>query len=237
MSTVEPPRTPRVAVVIAAGGAGRRMGGAIGVRKQYLELAGEPVLARALKPFLWHPWVEWAVVALPPDDAAAPPAWLTADGRVSVVAGGAERTDSVRAALEAVPEEADVVLVHDAARPLVKRKLIDRVLAAVVGGAGAIPVVPVDDTIKEIDAEGRVVATLDRARLRRVQTPQAFPRALLLEAHRRALADGVGATDDAALVERIGGTVVAVEGLPENLKITGPRDLLVAEAMLRSRKR
>ncbi len=234
MSGIEPPRTPRVAVVIAAGGAGRRMGG---VRKQYLELAGVPVLARALKPFLWHPWVEWAVVALPPDDAAAPPAWLTAHGRVTVVAGGAERTDSVRAALAAVPDEADVVLVHDAARPLVKRKLIDRVLAAVAEGVAAIPVVPVEDTIKEVDAGGRIVATLDRARLRRVQTPQAFPRALLVEAHRRALAEGVGATDDAALVERMGATVVAVEGMAENLKITGPRDLLVAEAMLRSRKR
>ncbi len=234
MSGLEPPRTPRVAVVIAAGGAGRRMGG---VRKQYLELAGVPVLSRALKPFLWHPWVEWAVVALPPEDAAAPPAWLTAYGRVRVVPGGAERTDSVRAALEAVPEEADIVLVHDAARPLVKRKLIDRVLAAVARGGGAIPVVPVEDTIKEVEADGRVRATLDRARLRRVQTPQAFPRALLVEAHRRALADGLGATDDAALVERIGGTVVAVEGLPENIKITGPRDLLVAEAILRARKR
>ncbi len=234
MSGLEPPRTPRVAVAIAAGGAGRRMGG---VRKQYVELAGEPVLARSLRPFLWHPWVEWAVVALPPEDAASPPAWLVADGRVSVVAGGAERTDSVRAALDVIPEAADVVLVHDAARPLVDRALIDRVLAAVAGGVAAIPALPVEDTIKEVDGAGRIVATLERGRLRRVQTPQGFPRALLVEAHRRARAEGVGATDDAALVERIGGTVVAVEGLPENIKITGPRDLLLAEAFLRGRTR
>lgn len=223
---------PRTALVVAAGGSGRRMGD---VRKQYLELLGEPVLVRALRPFLAHPAVEWVVVALPPEDAARAPAWLLdLDPRVRVVAGGAERTDSVRAALAAVPEEAAIVLVHDAARPLVSGDVLARVLDAAASGVGAIPVVPLEDTIKEVDAAGRVLATLERARLRRVQTPQAFPRALLVEAHRHALAEGVGATDDAALVERIGGTIVAVEGSPENLKITSARDLLIAEALLRA---
>jgi len=225
--------SPRVAVVIAAGGTGRRMGG---VRKQYLELLGEPVLARALRPFLSHPAVGWVVVALPPADAADPPAWLLElDGRVHVVAGGAERTDSVRAALAAVPAEAEIVLVHDAARPLVTRELVARAIDAAATGVAAVPVVPVADTIKEVDGAGRVVATLGRARLRQVQTPQAFPRALLVEAHRRALAEGFGATDDAALVERIGGTVVVVEGSLDNIKITGAHDLIVAEALLRAR--
>ncbi len=228
-----PPR-PRLAVIVAAGGAGRRMGG---VRKQYLELAGEPVLARALRPFLEYAAVEWLVVALPPEDAAAPPAWLVAlDARVRIVAGGAERTDSVRAALAAVPAEADIVLVHDAARPLVRGELIARVLAAVSPDVAAIPGVAVEDTIKEVDEAGYVVATPDRARLRRVQTPQAFPRQLLAEAHRRAAAEGLVATDDAALVERIGGRVVIVEGSPDNIKITGARDLALAESILQRRE-
>ena len=212
------------------------MGGAIGVRKQYLELAGEPILVHALRPFLGLPEVRWLVVALPPDDAADPPAWLVRlDARVRVVAGGAERTDSVRAALAAVPPEADVVLVHDAARPLVTPDVIARVIEAAATGSAAIPGVAVEDTIKEVDVSGAVLGTVDRARLRRVQTPQGFRRELLLEAHRRALAEGLGATDDAALVERIGGRVVVVEGSPDNIKITGPQDLVLAEAILRRR--
>lgn len=224
------PSRPRVALLVAAGGSGRRMGG---LRKQYLELAGEPVLVHALRPFLGLPQLEWVVVALPREDAADPPAWLVRlDPRVRVVAGGVERTDSVRAALAAVPDAADIVLVHDAARPLVTADVIQRVIEAVAPGVAAIPAVAVEDTIKVVDASGGVVETLERARLRRVQTPQGFPRELLLEAHRRALSDGVGATDDAGLVERIGARVVAVEGSPDNIKITGPRDLVLAEAIL-----
>jgi len=225
--------SPRTALLVPAGGRGRRLGG---VRKQYLELLGEPVLSRALRPFLSQPFIAWIVVALPAEDAAAPPPWLiNLDPRVRVVAGGAERTDSVRAALALVPAEAEIVLVHDAARPLVTAALIARVIEAAARGVAAIPVAAVEDTIKEVDASGRIVATLERARLRRVQTPQGFPRALLLAAHERARAEGVGATDDAALVERIGGTVLAVEGSPENIKITSAHDLLVAEAILRGR--
>lgn len=226
--------TPRVAVVVPAGGAGRRMGG---VRKQYIELAGEPLLLHTLRPFLAHPAVEWVVVALPAEDVPRPPAWLVdLDPRVRWVAGGEERGDSVRQALEAVPEEADVVLVHDAARPLVTREVIDRAIVAASRGVGAVAAVPVTDTIKEVDAEGRIVATPERSRLWRAQTPQAFPRAMIVDAYHRAAADGLRATDDAALVERYGGTVVVVEGAPENLKVTGPLDLVVTEALLRARR-
>ncbi|HEY8484844.1 MAG TPA: 2-C-methyl-D-erythritol 4-phosphate cytidylyltransferase [Longimicrobiales bacterium] len=226
--------TPRVAVVVPAGGAGRRMGG---VRKQYMELAGEPLLLHTLRPFLAHPAVEWVVVALPAEDVPRPPAWLVdLDPRVRWVAGGEERGDSVRLALEAVPEEADLVLVHDAARPLVTREVIDRAIAAASEGVGAVAAVPVTDTIKEVDAEGRIVATPERSRLWRAQTPQAFPRAMIVDAYRRAAADGFRATDDSTLVEHYGGTVVVVEGAPENLKVTGPLDLVVAEALLRARR-
>lgn len=226
-------RRVRAAVVIAAGGSGRRMGG---VRKQYAELLGEPILLHSLRPFLAHPSVECAVVALPAEDAADPPASLTGLGeRVVLVAGGAERGESVHRGLEAVPESVDVVLVHDAARPLVTREVIDRALAVAATGVGAVVGVPVTDTLKEVDAEGRIVGTPDRAVLRAAQTPQAFPRAMLLDAYRRAEQEGVVATDDAALVERYGGTVVIVEGAPENLKVTRPSDLVVAEALLRAR--
>ncbi|HEX7119463.1 MAG TPA: 2-C-methyl-D-erythritol 4-phosphate cytidylyltransferase [Longimicrobiales bacterium] len=220
-------------MVIAAGGAGRRMGG---VRKQYAELLGEPVLLHSLRPFLAHPSVVCAVVALPAEDAADPPDWLSGlDERIVLVAGGAERGESVHRGLEAVPESVDVVLVHDAARPLVSRAVIDRALAAAAGGVGAVVGVPVTDTLKEVDAEERIVGTPDRSTLRAAQTPQAFPRAMLLDAYRRAAREGVAATDDAALVERYGGTVVVVEGAPENIKVTRPIDLVIAEALMRSR--
>jgi 2-C-methyl-D-erythritol 4-phosphate cytidylyltransferase len=219
----------RVAVVIPAGGAGLRMGG---VRKPLLQLGGEPLLGRSLQPFLARADVHWIVVALPADVHAAPPAWLTAEPRVRTVAGGAERSDSVRNALAAVPEDADIVLVHDAARPLVPAAVIQRCIDAAVDGRSAIAAVPVTDTIKEVDGGGRIVATPDRRRLWAAQTPQAFPAAVLREAHARAAAEGIAATDDAALVARYGGTVIVVEGAPENLKITTPADMALAEALL-----
>lgn len=223
----------RAAAVIAAAGAGRRLGG---VRKQYVELAGEPLLLHALRPFLEHAAVEWIVVALPEHDAARPPRWLDRlDARLRIVAGGTERRGSVRRGLAAVPDAADVVLVHDAARPLVTRAIIERTLAAAANGGSAVPAVPVTDTIKAVDANRCVVETLDRRRLWHAQTPQAFPRALLVEAHRSAAVDGVDATDDAALVERYGGTVVVVEGDADNVKVTSPADLVVVEALLRAR--
>lgn len=225
----------RAAVVVPAGGSGRRMGG---IRKQYLELAGEPVLVHALRPFLAHPAVEWVVVALPASDLADPPTWLVGlDPRIRLVAGGAERGDSVRLGLEAVPDEADVVLVHDAARPLVTVELIERAIAVAARGAGAVVAVPLADTLKEVDDAGRIQGTPDRRRFWRAQTPQAFPLRMIRDAYRRALADGVHATDDAALVERYGGDVVVVEGSPDNLKVTTPADIVVAEALLEARSR
>lgn len=225
-----------MAAVIAAGGAGRRLDS--GVAKQYLVLAGEPVLLRALRPFLAHEAVERIVVALPRPDAERPPAWLTQlDPRIVVVSGGAERSDSVARGLEAVPEDVDIVLVHDAARPLVTRAVLDRAIAAAARGVGAVAAIPVADTIKEVDSERRVVSTPDRTRFWQVQTPQAFPRALLLDAYRRAAEKGIAATDDAALVEAFGGLVEVVDGSPENLKITRAGDLVLAEAILARRAR
>lgn len=221
------PARPRAAVVVPAGGAGRRMGD---VRKQYLELAEEPLLLRAIRPFLDHPHIDWIIVALPAEDMAAPPLFLP-EG-VTVVAGGAERGDSVRLGLEAVSEAADIVLIHDAARPLLPRAVVDRTMAAAAKGVGAVAAIPVTDTLKRVAPDGTVEATMERAGLWRAQTPQAFPRGMIMDAYARAARDGVAATDDAALVERYGGRVVVVEGSPRNLKVTTPEDLRVARLLL-----
>jgi 2-C-methyl-D-erythritol 4-phosphate cytidylyltransferase len=218
----------RAAAVIPAGGSGHRMGA--GVRKQYLELGGEPILVRSLRPFLQHPAFHWVVVALPAEDMAEPPLFLP-DG-VTVVAGGATRGDSVRYGLEAVPSSADVVLVHDAARPLVSRALVDRVLAIAATGIGAVAAVPVVDTLKRVAPDGAIRETLDRAGLWHVQTPQGFPLPVIVDAYRRAAEQQFVATDDSALVERYGGRVVVVEGDVRNIKVTRQQDLALAETFL-----
>lgn len=223
----------RAAVLVPAAGAGRRMGGA---RKPMLELAGEPLLLHAVRPFLTFPEVQQVIVALPADAAGDPPAWLTdLDARVRIVAGGAERGDSVRAALAATDEAIDVVLVHDAARPLIRREVIERALAAAVQGRSVIAAVPLADTVQQVDPRGVIIDTPDRAQLRAAQTPQAFPRSILMAAYARAATEGVAATDDAALVARCGVPVATIEGDVENLKVTTPADLVVAEALLASR--
>lgn len=222
----------RTGVVVAAAGRGTRMGGR---RKPFLDLAGLPVLVHSLRPFLLQPSVEAIAVALPAADAARPPAWLTGlDPRVVVVAGGKERGDSVRAAIAALPAELDVILVHDAARPLVSVAIIERAIAGAARGLSMVVAVPVTDTIKEVAADGRIVGTPDRRRLWAAQTPQAFPAALLRAAYQRAEQEGISATDDAALVAHCGGTVVVLEGDRTNLKITTEADLTIAAALLRS---
>jgi 2-C-methyl-D-erythritol 4-phosphate cytidylyltransferase len=218
------PASVRAAAIVVAGGAGRRIGGE--VRKQYLQIAGRPVLLRAVLPFLHHPRISQVVVVLPPEDAEKPPAWLAALG-VRIAAGGAERGDSVWNGLRAVAGDAEIVLVHDGARPFVDAGTIDRVLDAVP----AIAAMPVTDTIKEVDGDGMITGTPDRARLWQAQTPQGFPRAGLIEAYERARAAGIAATDDAALYARFVGPVRVVAGSPRNLKVTRPGDLAIAEAL------
>ncbi len=220
----------RAGVAVPAAGSGRRMGGQ---RKQYLELAGTPVLLHALRPFLDHPEVVAVAVALPPEDAEAPPSWLVEEPKVRVVPGGVSRGASVLAALEGLPEELDVIVVHDGVRPLVTRAIIDRCFAEAIQGRGAVAGWPVEDTVKEVDESGRIVGTPDRSRLWRAQTPQAFPRNVLVDAYRRAASEGIWATDDAALVERYGTPVVLVEGSRTNLKVTRPEDVSWAEHLLR----
>lgn len=230
MSEARPPGRVRVGVAVPAAGSGQRMGGA---RKPFLELAGEPVLAHSLRPFLADTRVVAVVVALSDEDAGSPPAWLTGlDPRIRVVAGGATRAASVRNALAALPGDVDVVAVHDAARPLVTAQVVGRCIDVAAAGEGAVAGCPAVDTMKEVDPEGRIVATPERRRLWHAHTPQAFPAQALRRAYGGELA---GATDDASLVEREGLTVRMVDGGASNLKVTRVEDLAVAETILRRR--
>ena len=196
-----------------------------------MALQGRPLLSWAVGGLLASSVVDEVVVMVPAamvDDARA----LVPDARV--VVGGAERTDSVRAGLAAAGD-AELVLVHDAARPLTPAPMIERVVAALRAGASAvIPVLPVADTIKRVGPDGAVEATVDRADLRAVQTPQGFTAAALRAAYDAA--PGELATDDAGLVERAGGTVVTVPGDPLALKITTAFDLRVAEVLAQEQR-
>lgn len=222
-------------VVVVAAGRGERFGG--GTPKQYLDLAGAPVLLHALRPFTSHPEVACTVVVLPPADADRPPAWLSAllGEALRVTAGGASRRESVAAGLAALPHHCDVVLVHDGARPFPPRDAIDGGIAAARRGHGAVPALPVADTIKRADDFGRVLCTVPREGLWHAQTPQAFPRALLERAHRADAPLERPASDDAMLVELAGGTVDLIPGSSRNLKITTTDDLLIAERMVTHR--
>jgi 2-C-methyl-D-erythritol 4-phosphate cytidylyltransferase len=174
------------------------------------------------------------VVALPPDLLARATDLLEDDREVVIVAGGDSRQDSVYNALGLVHSER--VVVHDAARPLAGADLVTSVLEALADWDGAVAGVPLEDTLKKVE-EGVVLGTVERAGLWKAQTPQAFRTRVLREAHDRARADGAVATDDAALLERIGKTVGIVPGKSSNLKITYPEDMLVAGALLRSERR
>ncbi len=219
-----------IGVAVPAAGLGRRMGG---VRKQYLELAGEPVLLRSIRPFLALPDVVALAVALPEDDLKDPPAWLAElDPRVGLVAGGETRRDSVWAALQTLPDEVETVVVHDGARPLVSAEVIEECIRRARSGVGAVAGSPAVDTLKRVDPGGKVVATPDRSELWHAQTPQAFPKALLVDAYRRAVAENWPVTDDSGVVERAGGAVVMVPSPTANLKVTRPADLAVAELLL-----
>jgi 2-C-methyl-D-erythritol 4-phosphate cytidylyltransferase len=221
--------------VVPAGGQGRRLGG--GLPKQFRRLGGVPLLALTLRALARCPAVEGLVVVVPRAQLAMAGRLLErfAVPRVlAVVAGGAERQDSVWQGLQAVPAETELVLVHDAVRPFVTARLVARVLSAAAGGGAAICALPVRDTIKRV-RDGLVVGTLDREGLWLVQTPQAFRRALLWEAHDKARRDGAAATDDAGLVERLGAPVAVVPGLEDNVKLTTPADLRWARRRVEAR--
>ena len=216
--------------VLAAAGRGERLGS--DRPKAFARLGGRPLLAESLERLEGSEWIDAIVIAAPPEWEE--PSILVAEEIAatkvsSAVTGGETRSESVRLALADVPGEAAVVLVHDAARPLVPDEVIERVLAPLgEGWDGAVPVLPLSDTVKRVDGE-RVVETLPRGELVAAQTPQAFTAEVL----RQALAGDVsGATDCASLVEARGGRVKVVQGDPRLLKITGADDLALVESWL-----
>ncbi len=220
-----------VGVVIVAGGSGSRTGNA--ELKQFRWVAGKPALLHSVQAFMARPDVAIVVVVLPKAYAADPPPWLFQCDvdRLLVSVGGRERHESVVNGLEDLPEEVVIAVVHDAARPLVTDATIDRVIAEARKGHGAVAALPVVDTLKEVDSEGRIVRTVDRTNLWRAQTPQAFPRTMLEQAHVAARRDGIGATDDAGLCERLGLPVVVVRGSERGMKITEDVDFARADAL------
>ncbi len=225
---------PGVVAIVVAGGSGKRMGGA--VPKQFLPLGGRPILDRTVSALAASPSIDGIVLVLPagiPEEARD--SYRNVPKILGVVDGGPERQDSVRNALAAVPADAEVVLVHDGVRPFVTEELLARCVALARERGAVVPVVPVRETLKEWNREGKTLGTVDRARLFRAQTPQAFQADLLRRAHGKAEAEGISATDDAALVEASGVRVVPIPGEDGNLKITTPEELCMAEGLLRER--
>ncbi len=222
---------PDVGVVIVAAGASSRTGD--GELKQFKWVAGRPMLLHSLQLFQSRPDVAMVVCVLPRECAGDPPPWIfqSDSERLLLSVGGRTRAESVRNGIADLPPSCGVILVHDAARPLVPMAVVDRVVDAVRSGQSAIAALPVVDTLKQVDGDGRIVRTVPRDGLWRAQTPQGFPRDVLLRAHRAAADGNYDGTDDAALVERLGEPVVVVRGSERALKVTEQGDFDRAEAM------
>ncbi|MBV8697294.1 MAG: bifunctional 2-C-methyl-D-erythritol 4-phosphate cytidylyltransferase/2-C-methyl-D-erythritol 2,4-cyclodiphosphate synthase [Bradyrhizobium sp.] len=227
-------RPQRTAAILVAAGRGLRAGG--GGPKQYREIGGQTVIFRAMAPFSNHPQLSHVQPVLHLDDLAMFSTAVRGLRHEPPAGGGATRQQSVCAGLEALnAHKPDIVLIHDAARPFVSSEVISRAIEAASRSGAAIPVVPVTDTVKLVDASGHIEATPDRARLRIAQTPQAFRFDVILDAHRRAAREGrADFTDDAALAEWAGLTVATFEGDVANMKMTTPEDFLREEARLAS---
>lgn len=227
----------KAVAVVPAGGSGSRMG--VRQPKQYLAVGGVPIVVLTLRALARCRSLDGLIVAAPADRVAATRDLLRrfrVPRVLDVVPGGAERQDSVREGLQAAPPEAAWIVVHDAVRPFVTPDLVERVLAAARVPGAATCGWPVRETVKRV-GDAMVETTLPREGLWLTQTPQAFRRELLREAHDKALRDGYQGTDDAVLVERLGGRVAMIEGLPDNLKITTPDDLKTVRAWVGGARR
>lgn len=225
----------KTVAIIPAGGAGRRMGN--GIPKQYLTLAGIPIIVRTLQAFQRSPVVDEILLVVPEGDIPEVRQEIVARYGLSkvglILPGGRERQDSVRNALQHVSDEHGIIVIHDAVRPFVSGDLISRAVAA-AREFGAITVgVPVKDTVKEVTAKGRVKKTVTREGLWLTQTPQAFRRPIIIAAYEKAGVEGFYGTDDASLVERMGIAVRMIPGDCNNIKVTTPEDLLLSNLIIR----
>ncbi len=222
-------------MLVPAAGSGERMGGA---HKPFLRIGGRTVLELALERFLARPEVTEVVVAMPAGllepEAAEVAAVQGLDSRICVVEGGASRFDSVACAFAAVRSEAQVVAVHDGARPFPPAEAVEACIRAAAGGSVAAVGTPIADTLKRVDERGLVAETIPRASLWRAQTPQMFPREVFARGVAHCRAAGASPTDDAAMAEAVGAPVQMVAASSANLKITLPDDVRVAECLRRS---
>jgi 2-C-methyl-D-erythritol 4-phosphate cytidylyltransferase len=220
-----------VGVIIVAAGSGSRTGS--NELKQFRWVAGKPMLLHSIQTFQARADVAIVVCVLPREHVGDPPPWIfqsDAD-RLLLSVGGRHRGESVANGLEDLPSECEIVVIHDAARPLVSGETITRVIDEARKGNGAVAALPLADTLKRVDSAGKIVETVDRFGLWRAQTPQAFPRKAIERAHREAREADRVATDDAALCEQIGLPIVAVRGSERALKITEENDFALAEAL------
>ncbi|MGI8617767.1 MAG: 2-C-methyl-D-erythritol 4-phosphate cytidylyltransferase [Gemmatimonadaceae bacterium] len=220
-----------VGVVIVAAGKGSRTGSA--ELKQFRWVGGKPMLLHSVQAFHDRDDVALVVCVLPRSHAGDPPAWLFQCDveRLLISVGGRERSDSVANGIEDLPPECEIIVIHDAARPLVPASVIESVIAEARRGNGAVPAIAVADTLKRVTDSGKISGTVDRGGLWRAQTPQAFPREMIERAYTHARANGIKATDDAALCELLGLPVVAVPGSERAMKITNEADFARAEAL------
>ena len=230
-------QAPLVVALVPAAGRGLRMGGS--VPKQFLSLGSEPLIVQSLRTLQAAPVVDQIVLAVPRADVEYCTDEIVSRHRFTkvtkVVAGGAERQDSVRYALAQVHSDTEIVLIHDAVRPFVTLRMIAEVVAAARKEGAAIIALPMRDTVKQVRTDGTIERTVDRTSLWLAQTPQAFRLDWIETAHKKAHAEGIRATDDAFLVEWLGYSVAVVEGSGENIKVTRPEDLVIGEAILASR--
>jgi 2-C-methyl-D-erythritol 4-phosphate cytidylyltransferase len=220
-----------VGVILVAAGSGSRTGS--NELKQFRWVAGKPMLLHSIQTFQARADVAMVVCVLPREHVGDPPPWIfqSDPDRLLLSIGGRERSESVANGLEDLPSECEIVVIHDAARPLVTAETIGRVIEEGRKGNGAVAAVPVTDTLKRVDSSGKIIETVDRFGLWRAQTPQAFPRKVIERAHREAREADRIATDDAALCEQIGLPVVVVRGSERALKITEENDFSLAEAL------
>jgi 2-C-methyl-D-erythritol 4-phosphate cytidylyltransferase len=220
-----------VGVIIVAAGSGSRTGSK--ELKQFRWVAGKPMLLHSIQTFQARADVAMVVCVLPREYVGDPPPWIFQSDaeRLLLSVGGRERSESVANGLEDLPTECEIVVIHDAARPLVTSETIGRVIDEARQGNGAVAALQVIDTLKRVDSGGKVVVTVDRAELWRAQTPQAFPRKIIERAHREARDADRMATDDAALCEQIGLPVVVVRGSERAHKITEENDFALVEAL------
>ena len=229
----------KTVAIIPAGGTGKRMGSPL--PKQYLLLAGIPILVHTLRAFQHSPLIDEILLAVPEGDLADVRLDVVQRydlSRVSLVlAGGRKRQDSVRNALAHVRDDHDIILVHDGVRPFVTGNLIERAVAGAKKYGAVSTGVPVRDTVKEVDMKGCVTRTVPREGLYLTQTPQAFRRDVIFAAYERAAADGFYGTDDASMAERMGFPVRMIPGDADNIKVTTPEDLARAERIVCGRKK